>query len=123
SFDRSLPKRGNTCDPHHHISNSARKLSNLKLAQLGRCPGHLLDLQGLYIHAVDYVWKQRCHIIVAHSHIGHNFLKRYLFFGKILVLLITVEFSAELGDFALRSSMLEGTLQSILTERSVPAQK
>lgn len=56
----------------------------------------------MYLHAVDYVWKQCCHIIVTHSHICHDFLKRNFFSGEILVLLIAIEFSAELGDFALQ---------------------
>jgi hypothetical protein len=62
---------------------------------------HFLNFQRWYLHALNDVWKQRRHVIVAHRHISHNLLKSNLLLREVLILLVAVELGAELGDFAL----------------------
>lgn len=64
---------------------------------------HLLDLQAGQVHTADDIREQADHIIVAHSHVGHDLLERNLFGRIVLVLLTTTaEFLAQLCDFSLR---------------------
>lgn len=46
---------------------------------------HLFDFQAGYRHTVDDVGKQSHHIVVAHSHVGHNLLQRNLLGRVVLV--------------------------------------
>ena len=50
---------------------------------------HLLDLQTWELHAIQYIWEQRHHVVVAHGHIGDDLLESILLGGVVLVLLST----------------------------------
>ena len=72
---------------------------------------HLFDLKGWNHHALYDVWKQRGHIVIAHGHIRNYLLERYLLLGEVLVLLVALEFGAQLGDFALQNVNTAGRVQ------------
>ena len=50
---------------------------------------HLLDLQARNFHTANNIREQGHHIIVAHGHVGHNFLEGDLLGRMVLVLLST----------------------------------
>jgi len=63
---------------------------------------HLLDLKRRNHHALDDIWEQRSHVVIAHGHIGNYLLERNLLSREVFILLVALELGAQLGDFALR---------------------
>lgn len=62
---------------------------------------HLFDLESGNVHALDNVWEESGHVVVAHSHVGDNLLEGDFFASEILVLFVIPELFTQLCDFAL----------------------
>lgn len=50
---------------------------------------HLLDFKTRNVHAADDVGEKRNHVIIAHCHVGNDFLQGDLLYRMILILLST----------------------------------
>jgi hypothetical protein len=78
---------------------------------------HLLDLQAGNLHAVQDVWEEGDHVIVAHGHIGNDLLESILLGGVVLVFLSTSrQFLAELRHFALVKSLVNLPIQVVCVD-------
>ena len=63
---------------------------------------HLLDLQTLNVHTSNDVGEQSDHVVVAHRHVGDDFLERNLLRRIAFVLLASaIQLEAKLRHFAL----------------------
>ncbi len=48
---------------------------------------HFLDFSGLDLHAIDDIWKECHHVVIAHCHVCDDLLEGVLLEGVIFVLL------------------------------------